>query len=137
MIRAVIDTNVLVSAMLSPRGNERLVLLAIEQNFIEPCFSSSILLEYLEVLGRRKFSFAQDEITTLIQMFRSHGASYESETSPISLPDPDDEKFVSCAVAAKAPFIVTGNRRHFGLLPIANTKVVNAGQFLDYVTREP
>jgi len=59
VIRAVIDTNVLVSALISPSGNEALVLLAVRQALITPCFSQDIVREYTEVLARPKFSFAQ------------------------------------------------------------------------------
>ena len=46
VIRAVIDTNVLVSGLLSPAGNEALILLAIHQGLVHPCFSEEILEEY-------------------------------------------------------------------------------------------
>jgi uncharacterized protein len=57
VIRAVIDTNALVSAMIAPSGNEALLLLAINQNLVSPCFSAEILDEYEEVLRRPKFGF--------------------------------------------------------------------------------
>jgi len=63
VIRAVIDTNVLVSAMISPSGNEALLLLAVRQGFVKTCFSDEILEEYSGVLTRRRFGFAADEIT--------------------------------------------------------------------------
>ena len=53
MIRAVVDTNVLVSALIAPAGNEALILLAIRQGLVKPSFSEEILMEYAEVwLGR-------------------------------------------------------------------------------------
>jgi putative PIN family toxin of toxin-antitoxin system len=55
VIRAVIDTNVLVSGLLSPAGNEALILLAIHQGLMHPCFSEDILEEYAAVLARPKF----------------------------------------------------------------------------------
>ena len=51
MIRAVIDTNVLVSGLLSPAGNEALILLAIHQGLVRPCFSEEIAEEYAAVLA--------------------------------------------------------------------------------------
>jgi len=57
VIRAVIDTNVLVSGLLSPAGNEALILLAIHQGLVHPCFSEEILEEYAAVLARPKFAF--------------------------------------------------------------------------------
>ena len=55
MIRAVIDTNVLVSGLLSPAGNETLILLAIHQGLVHPCFSEGILEEYAAVLARLRY----------------------------------------------------------------------------------
>jgi uncharacterized protein len=57
VIRAVIDTNVVVSGLLSPAGNEALILLAIHQGLVRPCFSEEILEEYAGVLARPKFAF--------------------------------------------------------------------------------
>ena len=68
MIRAVIDTNVLVSGLLSPAGNEALILLAIHQGLVHPCFSEEILEEYAAVLARPKFSFPPDEIAAVLAM---------------------------------------------------------------------
>ena len=53
MIRAVIDTNVLVSSLLSPAGNEAPIVLVIHQGLIRPCFSEAMMQEYTEVLARR------------------------------------------------------------------------------------
>lgn len=61
MIRAVIDMNVLVSAMISPSGNEARLLLAINQKLVIPCFSLEILEEYADVLRRPKFGFEANE----------------------------------------------------------------------------
>ena len=75
MIRAVIDTNVLVSGLLSPAGNEALILLAIHQGLVHPCFSDEILEEYAAVLARPKFAFPSDEIAAVLAMFRTAEAS--------------------------------------------------------------
>ena len=61
---AVIDTNVLVSGLLSPAGNEVQILLAVHKGLVRPCFSEEILEEYPAVLARPKFAFPPDEIAT-------------------------------------------------------------------------
>jgi putative PIN family toxin of toxin-antitoxin system len=73
MIRVVIDTNVLVSAMISLSGNEALLLLAVKQGFMTPCFSSAVLEEYSEVLARPKFGFSPDEIAALSDLLQRQG----------------------------------------------------------------
>jgi uncharacterized protein len=81
VIRAVIDTNVLVSGLLTPAGNEALILLAIHQGLVHPCFSEEILEEYAAVLERRKFAFPSDEIAAVIGMFSSQGELFHPEAS--------------------------------------------------------
>ena len=63
MIRAVVDTNVLVSAMISSAGNEALLVMAINQGLVAPCLSLEILDEYRDVLRRPRFSFSINEIS--------------------------------------------------------------------------
>lgn len=70
MIRAVIDTNVLISGLLVPNGNEALILLAVQQGLVRPCFSEAIMREYEGVLARPKFSFEPEQIATLLAMLR-------------------------------------------------------------------
>lgn len=136
MIRAVIDTNVLVSAMISPSGNEALVVLAIQHGLLRPHFSAEILREYAEVLARPKFRFPPDEIEALIALVRNHGEAVEPEASPIRSPDPKDEIFLACAHTAKVDFIVTGNKKDFPEAEDGITRVVSAGELLDRITLE-
>jgi uncharacterized protein len=136
VIRAVIDTNVLVSGLVAPSGNEALILLAIHQGLLHPCFSQEILDEYAAVLARPKFGFPPDEINALLGMFLSKGELIRPEQSPLTSPDPQDSKFIDCAHAAQADFIVTGNKKHFPDAPYGPTLVVSAGQLLDRITLE-
>ena len=56
--------------------------------------------------------------------------------SPINLPDPADTKFLHCALAAGADYLVTGNRRDFPDARYGVTRVVNAAELIDQVTLE-
>ncbi len=136
MIRAVIDTNVLISGLLSPAGNEALILLAVRQGLVRPCLSEEILVEYAGVLTRPKFSFASELIEAFLATFRHHGELFQPEHSPIVSPDPADTKFLHCALTAEADFIVTGNRRDFPDFPYGSTHVVNATELIDQITLE-
>jgi uncharacterized protein len=136
VIRAIIDTNVIVSGLIAPSGNEALILLAIRQGLLRPCYSLQILDEYAGVLARPKFEFPPDEIDALLKMLRSQGELFEPEQSPFASPDPRDSKFLDCAHAAQADFIVTGNKRHFPDTPYGPTQVVSAGDLLDRITLE-
>lgn len=136
MIRAVIDTNVLVSGLLSPAGNEALVLLAVHQGHVHPCFSDAVLDEYTAVLTRPRFGFSPEEVGALLLMFRSRGEFFRPEASPIHSPDPGDTKFLHCALAARADYLVTGNKRDFPDAPYGPTRVVNAAELIDQLTLE-
>ena len=136
MIRAVIDTNVLVSGLLSPSGNEALIVLAIQQGLIRPWLPEGIQQECAEVLARPKFAFPPDEVAALLAMLQRTGEPIRPEGPPPTLPDPGDIKFLHCAQAAGAEYIVTGNKRHFPQTFDGPPRVANAGELLDRVTLE-
>ena len=136
MIRAVIDTNVLVSGLLSPKGNEALILLAVGQGLVRPCLTEDILAEYASVLARPKFPFTPAQIAAVLTAFRTNGDMFQPEGCHSASPDPADTKLLHCAEAAGAEFLVTGNKRHFPDAPYGATRVVNAGELLDRITIE-
>ena len=136
MIRAVIDTNVLVSGLLSPSGNEALILLAVHQGLVGACYSEAMLQESSAVLVRPKFAFSPDEIAALLGMLQDKGELVTPKGAPPFLPDPDDAKFLHCATTAGAEYLVTGNRRHFPHAGEGPPHVVNAGELLDRITLE-
>jgi uncharacterized protein len=136
VIRAVIDTNVLVSGLLSPAGNEALILLAIHCGVVRPCVSAEIMEEYAEVLAPPKFAFPPDEIAAVIAMFRDDGELILPEGPVPALPDPDDGPFLHCAKAAQAEYLITGNKRHFPQEYCGNVRVVSAGELLDRIALE-
>lgn len=91
MIRAVIDTNVLVSAMISPEGNEALLVVAINQGWVIPCFSNEILEEYSDVLLRPRFGFPAHEVDALLDMLRRQGTLLDPSPMAGVSPDPGDD----------------------------------------------
>jgi putative PIN family toxin of toxin-antitoxin system len=130
VILAVLDTNVIVSAMIAPHGNEALVILAITQDLVRPCFSSEMLEEYSGVLRRPKFAFSAGEVDGMVTLFRNKGQEVRlQKISRVSV-DPDDDKFIACAVAVGAQFLVTGNKRHFPQDELGRTRVVGARELL-------
>ncbi|MGA2020187.1 MAG: putative toxin-antitoxin system toxin component, PIN family [Candidatus Sulfotelmatobacter sp.] len=136
MIRAVIDTNVLVSALISPSGNEDLLLLSVKQGLVRPCFSHAVLKEYSEVLARPRFAFSPAEITALIDLLRRQGdLLHPAPLSGIS-PDPKDDEFIACALTTQADFVVTGNKKDFPKNQLGATQVVSAGELLNLITLE-
>lgn len=112
-MRLVIDTNVLVSALLKPAGPPGRILDAVVQGVIEPVYNLAILTEYDAVLTRRKFSFDPEDVAALLELVASEGWPV-ARTARLDLPfhDPDDRKFYECATAAGCP-LVTGNAKDF------------------------
>ena len=136
MIRVVLDTNVLVSGLLAPLGNEALSLLALHQGLLQPCFSEAILEEYRAVLARPKFGFPEEEVAALMALLLQVGTPMHPGTSTLSSPDPSDSKFLHCAEASQADFLVTGNKRHFPAETYGSTRIVSAGELLEKVAQE-
>jgi putative PIN family toxin of toxin-antitoxin system len=136
VIRAVIDTNVVVSGLLSSAGNETLILLAIHQGLLHPCFSEEILDEYAAIPARPKFAFPRDEIAAVLAMIRRPGELFAPQSSAVASSDPGDTKFLQCAEAAQADYIVTGNKRDFPESAYGGTRIVNAAELLDRITFE-
>jgi uncharacterized protein len=133
VIRTVIDTNVLVSALISSSGNEALLLLAVNHGLVTPYVSDLIVEEYEEVLARPKFSFSSGRIATVLNLFRRHGEHLRIVTASGISPDPKDDPFLGCALEAQADFLVTGNKRDFPQERLRTTQVVSAGELLELV----
>ena len=130
-MRAVLDTNVIVSALIAPFGNEARVLSAVQNGRLRPCISREILAEYAGVLARPKFSFAKSEIAGLIGLMKAKGLRMDPPRITAASPDPKDNDFFACAIAADADFLVTGNKRHFPPQSCGRTRVVSAGELLE------
>jgi putative PIN family toxin of toxin-antitoxin system len=113
MIRVVLDTNVLVSANLSDQGLESLVVSLVLNRKIRLCLSPPILDEYRRVLYYPRLKFEPAEIDRLLARLRRCGIKVVPD-HPVSVPpDEPDNRFLECAEAARAEFLVTGNQKHF------------------------
>ena len=129
-ILAVIDTNVLVSALLDHdrESNPSIVLNNILSGKILPLFNDEILSEYRDVLSRDKFPFRDCDIEDTLCLFQKKGIRVDS-TVPVleDFPDLDDVVFYEVAMSTEGAYLVTGNIKHF---PI-NTIVVTPAQMVD------
>lgn len=109
----VLDTNVLVSGLLSPFGSCGEIVRMISSAELVLSFDARILTEYREVLARPKFKFDMDKVDALLDYIENRGRAVASSPLSQSLPDIDDEPFLEIAIASKATCIVTGNHIHF------------------------
>lgn len=133
-IKAVIDTNVFVSAFW--RDNEdsppyRIYRAMMEQRFI-PLYNDEIIAEYIDVLHRGKFRFPSRRVDELIMFIEKSGERISPATPDVeTFPDPDDRIFYCVALAAQSDnaLLVTGNAKHFPQAPFIITPADFAAQF--------
>ncbi len=113
MIRVVIDTNVLFSAVFKQVGVPAQVLDLVARGILTPCLSDAVMAEYLDVLARPVLRPHAARARQLLE-FMGAFAVHVSSAQKLSLcSDPDDDQFLECALAAEAAYLVTGNVRHF------------------------
>lgn len=112
-MKIVLDTNVLVSAMIKPQSGPARILRLVLQGELEIVCNESILLEYREVLRRPKFGFSQEKINIIIELLRLKAIKAHALARSFNLPDPWDEPFLEAALASNADCLITGNKKHF------------------------
>lgn len=113
-MHAVVDTNILVSALLHPDSLPAAVLRQISKLTLEPVVCREIMAEYRSVLPRRRLRLRPDDIDDLLSLLTAQALWVDVpayDGSP-PLPDPTDWPFIACALAADCP-VVTGNAKHF------------------------
>lgn len=122
---AVIDTNVLVSALLSSKDNAATVqvLDKVLSGEIIPVYSSTITKEYREVLHRRNFGFSADLIDYLLSAIEKYGILINPSSTGITLPDMKDLPFYEVVLEKRDDnaYLVTGNIKHFPKEPFIVT----------------
>ena len=129
---AVIDTNVLISAMLKWNSVPGNVLELIFSGTIIPVLNDEILKEYREVLSRPKFKFPSDIIDTVVSEIERLGIRVDAPELDITLPDPKDRVFYEIVMEERRStdtYLVTGNIKHFPSEPF----IVTPRQMVDII----
>lgn len=129
-MKIVLDTNVLISALLTPHGPAAQILDLITQQKVSLLFDERILEEYREVLQRPKFGFEEALTGELVLFLENIGEFVHATPLLVSLPDPADQMFVEIARDGSADALITGNRRHFPARLCQGLKVLSPAQFL-------
>jgi putative PIN family toxin of toxin-antitoxin system len=128
---AVIDTNVLVSALLSSHDDAATVLVVgkLFSGEVIPLFSDEIIKEYNDVLRRKKFHFSEDAVSMLLQSLEKYGERIVPTPTGELLPDMKDLPFYEVVAEKQADdaYLVTGNMKHFPAKPF----IVTAKEFLN------
>ena len=134
MIYAVIDTNVLVSALIThnPSSATAKVVRFLLDGSFTPLYDSDIIEEYKEVLNRAKFKLVPGVADALISHIIEHGIVASRRSFHELMPDEDDRVFYEIALGTDGSFLVTGNQKHYPKTPI----VISPADFIDIVSKQ-
>lgn len=126
---AVIDTNILVSALITENENSATtkVLKSLITGKIIPVYSKKIMEEYNEVLSRKKFRFSKRDIGYLLSFISTYGILTYPFPTNVILPDKKDLPFYETAAQHFSTYLITGNLKHFPEEPF----IITARQMID------
>ena len=131
MIKVVLDTNVFVSSFFG--GNPRKIVDLWKSGQLTLCLSKPIIDEYVAVLQRLGLK-NERELSELLNLF-AHGfhITFSAKTPELHLveEDPDDDKFIECAVALKADFIISGDKSLIAIQDYMGIRIVTPKEFVD------
>ena len=123
MVYAVIDTNVLVAALLSKHADSSTVV--IRQHILEgtiiPLYNEEIFKEYTDVLHRPSLHLPTEQINAVLDAVAQQGLIFGRTKTDEFFTDPKDVVFYEVALSKEGSYLVTGNTKHFPATPIVVT----------------
>jgi putative PIN family toxin of toxin-antitoxin system len=135
-MKIVLDTNVLVSGLLTPFGPSGEIVRMVSAGELILYIDARILSEYQEVLHRPKFKFNKDHISILLDFIKLYGQFVSSLPLKNRLPDPDDEPFLEVAIAGKVRSLITGNIVHYPPSSREGIKIFSPSEFLEFFRKQ-
>lgn len=131
--RVVFDTNILISAVLSPTGKPFQCTALAKRGIITSITCEEILAEFKEKLIF-KLKYESEKAESLIQEIRAYSNVIKiNNTLKIVNDDPDDDMVVECAILGQANYIITGDRHLLSLGNYNNIKIIKAVEFLSLI----
>lgn len=124
----VIDCNVLVAAGLKAGVCRQVLFHALKNTSIYTC--EEILLEYLLVIRREKFSQYKDYLEKLLILFTATSILIKLDDCHFDLPDPSDKKYLSTALSCGADFLITGNLKDFPQKNYHDVRIISPTEYL-------
>jgi putative PIN family toxin of toxin-antitoxin system len=131
VIGIVLDTNVLVSGLLSEMGPPGQIVDLVLAGEIQLACDTRILAEYRDVLARPELGIDQSQSEEVLRYIEQSATVVTTQSWPEPLPDPDDEAFLCVAEISKALCLVTGNVKHFPARARRDVRVLTPRQFMD------
>jgi len=137
MVKVVLDTNIIISGIISSKSYLRKILNLWHNKKISLVLTKGIIKEILQVLKRPKIKGKYQLSDKKIYKIKKSLTKDSIIVSPkkqirIVIEYPDDDKFISCAIASKAKYIISGDKHLLDLKKYKNIKIVNAKDFLTY-----
>ena len=134
MIYAVIDTNVLVSALIThnPQSATAKVVKHLLNGTFIVLYDRDIVEEYMDVLHRKKFPINPEVADALVEFITKQGIDCARSEYDELMPDEDDRVFYEVALSVDESFLVTGNLKHYPITP----KVITPADFMKYLEAE-
>lgn len=130
--RVIFDTNVQISGLLW-RGKAYQCLLLARSGVIETFYCQPMLAELSEKL-RNKFRFSENHLQAVLTEIKRYSQRVEIDGElHVVHADPDDDKFIECAIIAKADFVVSSDRHLLDLKAYQGVKIVSSEEFLEIV----
>ncbi|MBI5218672.1 MAG: putative toxin-antitoxin system toxin component, PIN family [Bacteroidia bacterium] len=134
MHKIVLDTNILVSAIISSGYPYRILHNLVATERVKICLSEPVLNEYTEVATRTKFSQYKDfrqNALFIITNIKRVGNLYTPDIQLDIIKDKADNKFLELAVFSKADFLITGNTNHFIISEFNNVKIISPKDYIE------
>ena len=133
-MRAVIDTGILISALIRRQGTIGDVLRALRDGRFTTIYTTDILMEIINVLGRpafrQKYHIEPDDIIALVNLMRLRGELVTPVRKVTACRDPKDDKFLEAALAGSADCVVSGDADLLDLTSFENIPFLRPAEFL-------
>jgi putative PIN family toxin of toxin-antitoxin system len=112
-MRVILDTNIIVSAFLNPKGIPGDILSLVLTHKIIICYDNKIFSEYTDILTGSKFNFDNDLVNNFLEFVRNNGEYIVAESQDIQFDDKDDKIFYDVFKSGDAEYLITGNKKHY------------------------
>jgi putative PIN family toxin of toxin-antitoxin system len=135
MQKVIIDTNVIISALIQHSYPYFIIHDFLLEGRIDLCISKELFSEYLDVLSRPKFKKYQDFISkaeSVLAQIEDKAKIFEPNTKIDVISDKDDNKLLELAVESEADFIITGNTNDFTINEFQGTRIVSPKEYWEF-----
>lgn len=133
-MKGVLDTNVVVSGLLTQGGVCAGIIDQLRMGTFQLCVNGRIVAEYAEVIGRTELSIPAGAVSDFLDWVRHHALRVDAPLSGAVLPDEADLPFLEVTLAAEA-ILVTGKARHFPARACKGARVVSPAEYMALLRR--